>query len=130
MSLSSGTFPDKLKIAKITPILKTGDACLVQNYRPISVLPAFSKIFERVVYNRVFKFITDNKTLCGNQYGVHPGLSTSHASISFVNKVSNAVDSNNYLAGVFLDLSKAFDTLDKCHTITKTIHLWSQRSCP
>ena len=110
LSLSSGTFPDKLKIAKITPILKTGDACLVQNYRPISVLPAFSKIFERVVYNRVFKFITDNKTLCGNQYGVHPGLSTSHASISFVNKVSNAVDSNNYLAGVFLDLSKAFDT--------------------
>ena len=58
LSLSSGTFPDKLKIAKITPILKTGDACLVQNYRPISVLPAFSKIFERVVYNRIFKFIT------------------------------------------------------------------------
>ena len=56
LSLASGTFPDKLKIAKITPILKTGDACLVQNYRPISVLPAFSKIFERVVYNRIFKF--------------------------------------------------------------------------
>ena len=132
LSLSSGTFPDKLKIAKITPILKTGDACLVQNYRPISVLPAFSKIFERVVYNRIFKFITDNKILCSNQYGFRPGHSTSHALISFVNKVANTVDSNNYLAGVFLDLSKAFDTLDhaillqnlEIYGVTEVAHKW------
>ena len=119
LSLSSGIFPDKLKIAKITPILKTGDACLVQKYRPISVLPAFSKIFERVVYNRKLKFITDNNILCSNQYGFRPGHSTSQALISFVNKVSNAVDSNYYLAGVFLDLSKAFDTLDHAILLQK-----------
>ena len=132
LSLSSGTFPDKLKIAKITPILKTGDACLVQNYRPITVLPAFSKIFERVVYNRIFKFITDNKILCSNQYGFRPGHSTSHALISFVNKVANTVDSNNYLAGVFLDLSKVFDTLDhaillqklEIYGVTEIAHKW------
>ena len=132
LSLSSGTFPDKLKIAKITPILKTGDACLVQNYRPISVLPAFSKIFERVVYNRIFKYITDNNILCSYQYGFRPGHSTSHALISLVNKVSNAVDSNNYLGGVFLDLSKAFDTLDdaillqklEIYGVTGVAHKW------
>ena len=70
----------------------------------------FSQIM--VSCNRIFKFITDNNILFNNQYGFGPGYSTSHALISFVNKVANAVDSNNYLAGVFLDLSKAFDTLD------------------
>ena len=96
------------------------------------MLPAFSKIFERVVYNHIFKFITDNNILCSNQYGFCPGHSTSHALISFVNKVSNAVDSNNYLAGVFLDLSKAFDTLDhaillqklEIHGVTGVAHKW------
>ena len=59
-SLSSGVFPDKLKISKIIPIHKSDDASLVQNYRPISILPALSKIFERAVYNRIFQFLTDN----------------------------------------------------------------------
>ena len=83
--------------------------------------------------NRIFKFITDNKILCSNQCGFRPGHSTSHALISFVNKVANTVDSNNYLAGVFLDLSKAFDTLDhatllqklEIYGVTEVAHKWS-----
>ena len=71
----------------ITPILKTADACLVQNYHPISVLPAFSKIFDRIVYNRLFKFITENNILSNNQYGFRSGYFTSHALISFLTRL-------------------------------------------
>ena len=110
--MSSGVFPDRLKISKIIPVYKSDDASLAQNYRPISILPAFSKIFERAVYNRIFQFLVDNDILFKHQFGFRPGHSTSHALINFLNKVANAVDCQKYLAGIFLDLSKAFDTLD------------------
>ena len=117
--MSSHVFPDKLKISKIIPIHKSDDASLVQNYRPISILPALSKIFERAVYNRIFQFLTGNNILFYHQFGFRPGHSTSHALINLVNKIATAVDSNKYLAGVFLDLSKAFDTLDHDILLTK-----------
>ena len=107
LSLSSGVFPDRLKISKIIPIFKSDNASLAQNYRPISILPAFSKIFERAVYNRIFQFLVDNDILFKHQFGFRPGHSTSHALINFVNKVANAVGCQKYLAGIFLDLSKA-----------------------
>ena len=84
-----------------------------------SILPALSKIFERAVYNRIFQFLTDNNILFHYQIGFCPGHSTSHALINVVNKIANVVDSNKYLAGVFLDLSKAFDTLDHDILLTK-----------
>ena len=120
LSLSSGVFPDKLKISKIIPIHKSDDASLVRpNYIPISILPGLSKIFERAVYNRIFQFLTDNNILFHHQLGFRPGHSTSHALIKLVSKIATAVDSNTYLAGVFLDLSKAFDTLDHDILLTK-----------
>ena len=112
--MSSGVFPDRLKISKIIPIFKSDNASLGQNYQPISILPPFSKIFDRAVYNRIFQFLVDNDILFKHQFGFRPGHSTSHALINFVNKVANAVDRQKYLAGihVFIDLSKAFDTLN------------------
>ena len=100
LSLSSGVFPDRLRISKIIPIFKSDNASLAQNYRPISILPAFSKIFERAVYNRIFQFLVDNDILFKHQFGFRPGHSTSHALINFVNKVANAVDCQKYLAGI------------------------------
>ena len=98
--MSSGVFPDRLKISKIIPIFKSDNASLAQNYRPISILPAFSKIFERAVYNCIFQFLVDNDILFKHQFGFRPGHSTSHALINFVNKVANAFDCQKYLAGI------------------------------
>jgi len=123
LSLSSGVFPDRLKISKIIPIFKSDNASLAQNYLPISILPAFSKTFERAVHNRIFQFLVDNDILFKHQFGFRPGHSASHALINFVNKVANAVDCQKYLAGIFLDLSKAFDTLD--HAILHAIKIGS-----
>ena len=92
LSFSSGVFPDRLKISKIIPIFKSDNASLAQNYRPISIPPAFSKIFGRAVYNHIFQFLVDNDILLKHQFGFRPGHSTSHALINFVNKVANAVD--------------------------------------
>ena len=69
LSLQSGVFPDLMKIAVVSPIFKTGDTADISNYRPISVLPCFSKILERVMYNRLYKYLTDRKILHPQQFG-------------------------------------------------------------
>ena len=132
LSFPSGVFPDSLKICKIILIFKADNAILAQNYPPISILPAFSKIFDRVVFNRILHFLVDYDILFKHQFGFRHCHFTSHALINFVNKVANAVDRQKYLAGIFLDLSKAFDTLKheillsklKVCGITGRAHQW------
>ena len=112
LSLKSGHIPDKLKIAKITPIFKSGDETNISNYRPISVLPCFSKLIERIMYNRLYKYLSENKILYNNQYGFKKNHSTDHAIIELVKHISNGFNSDCYTIGVFIDLSKAFDTVN------------------
>ncbi|XP_065640491.1 uncharacterized protein LOC136073066 [Hydra vulgaris] len=111
LSLKSGHIPDKLKIAKITPIFKSGDETNISNYRPISVLPCFSKLIERIMYNRLYKYLSENKILYNNQYGFKKNHSTDHAIVELVKHISNGFNSDCYTIGVFIDLSKAFDTV-------------------
>ena len=109
-SFETGIFPDELKIAKIVPIFESGDKTLVSTYRPISVLSFFSKIFETILYNHLIEFIEKHNLLYKFQFGFRKKFSTSHAIISLVDKIHEALNSGNMI-GVTLDFSNAFDTI-------------------
>ena len=96
--MTDGIFPSCLKTGKITPIYKKDDEQLLENYRPVSTLPIFGKIFEKMIYVRLYSFLTTNGTLHKSQFGFRKSHSTSH--------------DLNYVLGIFFDLSKAFDTID------------------
>ena len=122
VSLSTGTFPDKLKIARRVPIYKSDDKLLANNYRPISVLPFFSKLLERMMYNRFSKFLNDNNILIINQYGFREGQSTYIALLRMVNDITKEMHNKNVAMGIFIDLSKAFDMVDHSLLIKKMQH--------
>ena len=111
--MKSGIFPDQLKIGKITPIFKKGDAELFENYRPISTIPIFSKIFERIIYDRLYSFFYSQNLLNQQQFGFQKRHSTSHAINFSINHIKNAVNTKKeHVLAIFIDLSKAFDTID------------------
>ena len=112
MSITQGTVPNELKIAKVIPLYKGEDIQLIENYRPISILPYFSKIFEKVIFRYVIEFIEENNILYEYQFGFRKNHSTSHAIITLVERVNKALDTGKYVVGVFIDLKKAFDTID------------------
>ena len=101
-SIDNGIIPDQLKIARIVPIFKSGDNSLFSNYRPISVLPVFSKILVKAVY----RFYLETNLVFEKNH------STSHALINLYDQISTGLDTNKHTVGIFLDLSKAFDTVD------------------
>ena len=121
-SFSAGIFPDQLKIAKVRPIFKNGDKSEFSNYRPISVLPSFSKIFEKLMYNRLMSYLLKHSVLYEHQYGFRPKHSTLLAITEMTEKVTQALDNKQFAIGVFIDLSKAFDTLDHCILLDKLKH--------
>ena len=122
-SLSEGIFPDALKVAKVVPIFKAGDTKHVTNYRPISVLSTFSKIYEKAVHCRLNKYLTDHAILHNNQFGFRPKLlSTSLALLQLVDQLTKCMDENMITIGVFVDLAKAFDTVDYNILLKKLEH--------
>ena len=111
LSLQNGIVPSKMKKAKVIPIHKSDDLNLIKNYRPISLLPAFSKLLEKIVYKRLYKFLTQQNLLTPCQYGFRKAFSTELAIKEFQDRVAKHMRNNNSCLGLFLDLSKAFDTL-------------------
>ena len=101
-----------MKIAKIKPVFKKGVHDIVDNYRPISILPALSKIFEKVAYIQFYDYLVENKLLYAGQYGFRKNHSTELASIEFIDHVIHKLDKSKFPLSVLLDLSRAFDTLD------------------
>lgn len=111
-SFLSSTFPSSLKIAIVTPIFKTGNAKDKTNYRPISVLSAFSKIFEFIIKNRLDNFLVNNQIFHDEQYGFEKNSNTTAACLSLTDFVTKNMDEKLYVGCLFLDLQKAFDCVD------------------
>ena len=111
-SLCTGIFPDRLKIAKVIPLFKKGDQHILDNHRPISLLPVISKVFEKIVFDQLYQYFTDNDLIFTSQYGFRKLHSTELASIELIDRIAQYMDSRKLPLSIFLDLSKAFDTLD------------------
>jgi len=111
-SLNNGKVPDQIKLAKVIPIYKAKDKELFNNYRPISLLPTTSKILEKIVHKRLYHFLLSQLVFYNSQYGFRPQHSTIHAVNEFVDDTIESFDNNKLTLSVFLDLSKAFDTID------------------
>lgn len=112
-SFKSGIFPQELKTALIKPIHKKGDPKLIDNYRPISLLPGFSKLFELAMLSRMMFFIKECNLIRQNQHGYLKGKSTQTAIFEFVRRVLEHMEVGELALGMFLDLSKAYDCLDR-----------------
>ena len=110
-SLTTGIFPDALKLARVIPIHKKDATSVFDNYRPISLLPSISKVFEKVVHIQLLEYMTSNKLLCIHQHGFRPKHSTETATLQFVDKILQMLDNDKTPFSLFIDLSKAFDTL-------------------
>ncbi|CAB3254900.1 unnamed protein product [Arctia plantaginis] len=111
LCIKTGVFPDLFKKALIHPIHKAGDADQVNNYRPISVLPCLSKVLEKIMNNRLKKYLEDNNILSNNQYAFRNNRSTNDAVFELTNHIVQALDKGRKSVAIFLDLAKAFDTV-------------------
>jgi Reverse transcriptase (RNA-dependent DNA polymerase) len=112
LSLAEGVFPNELKLAKIVPIFKGGDANNVDNYRPISLLPIFSKILEKIMSKRLNVFLEVNNILSNAQYGFRKKHNTQLPILQLLNKITDASNKKEFSISIFCDLQKAFDCVD------------------
>ncbi|CAG9098310.1 unnamed protein product [Plutella xylostella] len=111
LAVDSGVFPDAFKKAIVHPIHKAGDRGSIDNYRPISVLPALSKILERILNNTLVNYMNKNSIISDKQFGFRSGRSTEDAVIALTSSIVQHIDKKRKCLAVFLDLSKAFDSV-------------------
>ena len=113
LSFSQGIFPDSQKISKSIPIYKGGDSTSLDNYRLVAIINHFSKIQERIMYDRLFAFLDRQNLFFIRQFGFRPKHSTSHAILNLINKVTTSLASGSMVLAVLLDIRKAFDLIDR-----------------
>ena len=121
-SVSEGIFPECFKTTKIIPIFKSGDSNSTVNYSPISMLPLLSKIFEKLMCARLDSYLKLNNILCTDQFGFPKNSNTSDAIIEFFDYVYSSLDSKQSTIAVYLNFSKAFDTVNHNIFMSKLLH--------
>ena len=119
LSFLEGVCPTELKVAQVVPLFKKGSPKQISNYRPISLLPLFSKVFEKLVHKRLFQFAIANDLLSPCQFGFQPGKNTTQALISVVDKFTRSFERGEAVVGVLLDFQKAFDTVQHAILLRK-----------
>ena len=107
--LRSGKFPSEWKKANVVRTFKKGDKQCIKNYRPVSLLPVCGKVFERLLYNKMFSFFSENYLISLKQSGFRPGDSCTNQLLSIAHEILSAFDDGHELRGAFLHISKAFD---------------------
>lgn len=128
-SVITGIFPNKLKIAKIKPILKSGDSKQIKNYRPISLLTSFSKIFERVMFNQLFDFLETHNLIVSEQHGFRKNRSVTTAATDYIESIIDSLDKGEVTVGIFMDMSKAFDSVSHNKLLQLLAGLGLNRRC-
>ena len=121
-SFSTGVFPDVLKVAKVLPLHKGGSTEDLNNFRPISLLSIFDKIIEKLMHKNLYEFLELNNILYANQFGFRKKNSTAHALMEITERIKESIDNSNYGCGIFIDLRKAFDTVNHKILLTKLEH--------
>ena len=109
LSFSQGIFPDMLKLAKVIALFKNGSSEEPNNYRPISLLPIFDKIIEKLMHKQLYAFLELHDILFKNQFGFRKKCSTAHSLIEITEKIKESIDSSKFGCGIFIDLKKAVD---------------------
>ena len=112
LSFETGVFPDILKLAKVIPLHKKESKLEYLNYRPISLLSVFSKIYEKLIYTRIYSYLVKKDMIYSKQFGFRSSHSTNHAIISLTEHIRYLLDNGHYVCGIFVDLEKAFDTVN------------------
>ena len=110
--IHQGKFSNFLKIAEVVPVFKKRDSNLLTNYRPISILSQLSKIFEKLTFNRINNYLEKYYLISDKQFGFRKNSSTSHAISNIYEKLTKNFDAGIYNCCIFLDLTKAFDTVN------------------
>jgi hypothetical protein len=112
LSLRLGVFPNEWKAAKVKPLHKKADRYNIHNYRPISIILVFAKLLEKLMFNRLIPFLYKNKILTETQNGFRKGKCMETAVQSFIEIIQEALDKRVHSIGIFIDLTKAYDTLN------------------
>ena len=121
-SFLTGIVPDKFKLAKLIPVFKKGSQTNLSNYRPISLLIVFNKLLEKLMFNRLADFLEKRHLIYNKQFGFRLHHSTDHAVLSIIDQVQKAIEDRDYPCGIFLDFSKAFDTVN--HNILLSMYIF------